>query len=61
MNIDNFIIIASLKSQPTIPSSHLLMSSLPGSASKMHVKLLCILEALYGKLDIKRHSPSIVY
>ena len=51
-----------------IPGSRLWISSLPGSASRTHVELLgklamstSILEALPGKLDIKRHSPSILY
>ena len=41
-----------------IPGSRLLISSLPGSALRTHV---CVLKALPGKLDIKRHSPSILY
>ena len=51
-----------------IPGSRLLISSLPGSASRTHVESLCkplgsttVMEALPGKLDIKRHSPSILY
>ena len=51
-----------------IPGSRLLISSLPGSALRAHVKWLSkprnstsILEALPGNLDIKRHSPSILY
>ena len=52
-----------------IPGSRLLISSLPGLASsRMHVESLgeppdstSVLEALPGKLDIKRHSPSILY
>ena len=47
-----------------ILGSHLLISSLPGSASRTHVELLGkprLLEALPGKLDIKSHSPSILY
>ena len=43
-----------------------MISSLPGSVSRMHVELLAkpyvstsVLEALSGKLDIKRGSPSI--
>ena len=50
-----------------IPGLRLLISSLPGSASWMHVESLCkhrwtsILEALPGILDIKRNSPSILY
>ena len=74
--IDNYIlyvIIASLKSETTNhanrkPDSPLLISSLPGSASRMHVESLgslamstSVLKALPGKLDIKRHSPSILY
>ena len=43
----------------------ILISSLPGSASRMHVESLAmstsVLEALPGKLDIKRHEPSILY
>ena len=41
-----------------IPGSCLLISSLPGSALRTHVESL---KALPGKLDIKRHSPSILY
>ena len=44
------------------------MSSLPGFASRMHVESwgkpgdsTNVLEALPRKLDIKRHSPSILY
>ena len=51
-----------------IPGSRLLISSLPGSALRTHVESLgkprmstSVLEALPGKLDIKRHSPSILY
>ena len=55
-----------------IPGSRLLISSLPGSALRTHVDIArlrlaslamstCILKALPGKLDIKRHSPSILY
>ena len=45
----------------------LLISRIPGSALRMHVELLGKprdvnnLKALTGKLDIKRHSPSILY
>ena len=42
-----------------IPGSYLLISSLPGSASL--AMSTSILEALPGKFDIKRHSPSILY
>ena len=72
--IDNYVIIASLKSEPMgklitrMPGSRLLMSSLPCAASRMHVKSLykpcdstSVLKALPGKLDIKRHSSSILY
>ena len=71
---DNYVIIASLKSEGActvinrIPGLGLLISSLPGSASRMHVESLdkpcdstSILKALPGKLDIKRHSPCILY
>ena len=51
-----------------LPGCHLLISSLPGSALSMHVESLgkpsmstSILKVLPGKLDIKRHSPSILY
>ena len=51
-----------------IPGSHLLISSLPGSTLRTHVESLgkphdvnMLLIALPGKLDIKRHSPSILY
>ena len=46
----------------------LLISSLPGLALRTHVKSLCKprdvnkgSQNLPGKLDIKRHSPSIFY
>ena len=47
-----------------IPGSRILISSLPGSALGTHVTSLGkprLLKALPGKLDIKRHSPSILY
>ena len=51
-----------------IPGSRLLISSLPGSALRTHVESLgkpamstSVLKALPGKLDTKRHSPSILY
>ena len=62
MIIDSYVIIASLKSEPTcklinrIPGLHLLISCLPGLALRMHVKSLgstSVLKALPGKLDIK--------
>ena len=50
-----------------IPGSRLLISSLPGSALRTHVESLgkprdvnMRSQALPGKLDIKRHSPSIL-
>ena len=68
------LIIASLKSEPLgkqmnrIPGSHLMISSLPGSTFRMHVDSLSkhrdytsLLKALPGKLNIIRHSPSILY
>ena len=49
-----------------IPGLCLLISSLPRSALRTHVESLgkprdstSVLKALPGKLDIKRHSPSI--
>ena len=52
-----------------IPGSRLLISSLPGLALKKHVESVgkpgamstIALEALHGKLDFKRHSPSILH
>ena len=51
-----------------IPGSRLLISSLPGSALRMHIESLgkprdvnMRSQALPGKLDIKRHSPSMLY
>ena len=51
-----------------IPGSRLLISSIPGSPLRTHVESLgkprgvnIVLKALPGKLDIKRHSPSILY
>ena len=71
--IENFVIIASKTCETMgklinrIPGSCLLISSLPGSAFRTYVELLAslamstsILKALPGKLDIKRHSPSIL-
>ena len=47
-----------------IPGLRLLISSLSGSAFRMHVESLgmstSVLKALPGKLDIKKHSPSIL-
>ena len=42
-----------------IPGSRLLISSLPSSASQ--AISTSILKAMPGILDIKRHSPSILY
>ena len=74
--IENYVIIASLKSETMgkpinrIPGSRLLKSSSPGSALRTLLRLLnrlaslaistSVLKALPGKLDIKRHSPSIL-
>ena len=52
-----------------IPGSRLLISSLPGSALITLIELLgkprgvnkCSQKVLPGKLDIKRHSSSILY
>ena len=51
-----------------IPGLRLLISSLPGSALRTHVESLGRprdvnkrSQSLAGKLDIKRHSPSILY
>ena len=65
------IMIASLKSETMgclinrIPGLRLLISNLPGSGLRTHVESLgmstSILKALPGKLDIKRHSPCILY
>ena len=72
--IENYVIIASLKSETMgklikrIPGLLLLISMLPGSALRTHVESLSslamstsVLKALPGKLDIKRHSPRILY
>ena len=48
-----------------IPGSRLLISSLPGKALRTLVDIAsdstCVLKAEPGKLDIKRHSPSILH
>ena len=51
-----------------IPGLPLSISSLPGSALRTHVESLGkppdstrVLEAMPGKLDIKRHSRNILY
>ena len=68
--INNYFIIASLKSEPTyklinrIPGSRILISSLPWWASGTHASLTIqqsVLEALPGKLDFKRHTPGSLY
>ena len=49
-----------------IPGSRLLISSLPGSALRTHVRYASlamstsVLKALPGKLDIKIHSPIVL-
>ena len=68
--MENYIIIASLKSETMsklihrIPGSSLLISSLPGSALRTLVESLGKprdvnkhFKALPGKLDFKSHSP----
>ena len=57
-----------LKRHKSIPGLRPLISSLPGSASRRHVEslgeprdLASVLKALLGNLDIKRHSPGILY
>ena len=68
----NYVIITSLNRETIgklinrIPGSRLLISSLPGAALRTRVELLgkpqtSVLKVLPGKLDIKRHSPSILY
>ena len=72
--IENDVIIASLNSKSVgklinrISGSRLLISSLPGLALRTHVESLGKprdvnkrSQSLPGKLDIKRHSPSILY
>ena len=71
--IENYAIIASLKSETMgtlihrIPGSRLLISSLPGSDLRTLGRPRDVnkrsqsLAWLHGKLDIKRHSPSILY
>ena len=70
---NNYVIITNLKSESfgnrinRIPGSRPLVSSSPGSALRMHVESLgkprksSTLQTLPGKLDIKRHLPSILY
>ena len=72
--INNYFIIVILKSEPIgklrnrILGSHLLISSLPDLISRTHVEShskprnsTSILEAMPGKLDIKKQKPSILY
>ena len=57
--LDNYVIIASLKSESTckvihrIPGSRLLISGLPGSALRTHV------ESLGKPPDVNKHSQSL--
>ena len=46
-----------------IPGSRRLISSLPDSALRTAslAMSISVLKALPGKLDIKRHSPSVLY
>ena len=73
--IENNTKIASLKGKTMgklinrIPGSHLMISSLPSSAlrtlveslGKPHERQQAFSRPLPGKLDIKRHSRSILY
>ena len=65
--IEYYVIIACLKRETRvklinrIPGARLLISSLPGKALRTLVDSASVLKALPGKLDIKRHSPSILY
>ena len=59
--IENYVIIASLKSKTMgkvinrIPGSCLLISSLPGSALRTHVESLC------KPRDVNKHSQSLAW
>ena len=59
--IENYVIIASLKSETIgkminrISGSHLLISSLPGSALRMHV------ESLSKPRNVNKHSQSLTW
>ena len=64
--IENYVIIASLKSETICKLINLLISSLPGSALRTHVESpaslamsTSVLKVLPDKI-IKRHSPSIL-
>ena len=74
MTVDNYVNIASSKNEQIcklinkIPGSSLLISSLPGSASRKQVESLSkprdstsTLKSLPGKLDIRRQSATILY
>ena len=58
---ENYVIIASLKSETRgklinrIPGSHLLVSSVPGSALRTHV------ESLGKPLDVNKSSRSLAW
>ena len=60
-NIENYVIIASLKSETMgklknrIPGLRLLISSLPGSALRAHV------ESLGKPQDVNKHSQSLAW
>ena len=60
-NIENYVIISSLNSETIgilinrIPGSRLLISSLPGSALRMHV------ESLGKPRDVNKHSKSLAW
>ena len=59
--IDNYVIIVSLKRETIgklinrIPGSRILISSLPGSPSRMHV------ESLIKPRDVNNHSQSLAW
>ena len=59
--IENYVIIASLKSESVgklinrIPGSRVLVSSLPGSALRMHV------DSLGKPRDVSKHSQSLAW
>ena len=60
-NIENYVIIASLKNEPKgrlingKPGSRLLISSLPGSALRTHV------ESLSAPRDVNKRSQSLIW
>ena len=61
MNLDNDVLIASLKSETMgklinrIPGLYLLISSLPGSALRM------LVESLNKPPDVNKHSQSLAW